>query len=123
MLSLAKEIAYVALDVCTAWRGVPRLVGGEWISFPARWCRYYAADYEPATFTFLRAHCLEGATVLDVGAHIGLFSVLMARLVGPSGRVISFEPTPLTRRVLDETVRLNGFGDVVEVRAEAVSAR
>src|SRR5438874_223792 len=65
--------------------------------------------------------CRPGQTVFDVGAHLGLFSVVMARLVGPTGRVVSFEPTPSIRRILERTVRLNDCGLVVEVRAEAVS--
>lgn len=120
--SAAKALAYRVLDVCTGGAGIPRRIEGEWIRFPARWCRYYSGEYEPATFAFLRDRLRPGNTALDVGAHIGLFSVLMARLVAPAGRVISFEPTPSTRRVLAETVRLNGCGEYVQIRAEAMSA-
>jgi FkbM family methyltransferase len=118
---VVKALAYGALDLCTAGRGVQRRIGGETICFPARWCRWYPADYEAGTFAFLRTHCRLGDTVIDVGAHFGLFSVVMARSVGPTGRVISFEPTPLTRAVLRETVRINGCDAIVEVRGEAVS--
>jgi FkbM family methyltransferase len=100
---------------------VPRRIGGESIRFPARWCRYYPTDYEPATFPFLRTHCRPGSTVVDIGAHIGLFSVVMARCVGPSGRVLSFEPTPVSRKALRETIRLNNCAPIVEVREEAVA--
>lgn len=119
--SLAKSVAYGALNLSTAGRGVKRIIGGEPVRFPARWSRYYLADYEAATFDFLRAHCAQGHDVLDMGAHIGLFTVVMARLVGPTGRVFSFEPTPLTREVLRETVRLNGCEGIVEVREEAMA--
>lgn len=119
--SLTKSVVYGALDISTSRRGIKRTIGGEEIRFPARWFRYYEADYEPETFSFLRTHLTEGQTALDVGAHIGLFSVVMARLVGASGHVFSFEPTPLTNEVLTETVRLNGCEEIVEVRAEAVS--
>ena len=34
-----------------------------------------------------------GMTVVDVGAHIGYYTVLCAKLVGPGGRVIAFEPS------------------------------
>src|SRR5438067_2438972 len=121
MISLAKRAAYRALDLCTAGRGVPRRIGGEVVRFPARWCRYYEAAYEPETFRFLAAQCRPGSTVLDIGAHLGLFTVIMARRVGPGGRVLSFEPTPSTRAALSETVRLNGFRDRVQVRGEAVA--
>jgi FkbM family methyltransferase len=119
--SLLKATAYGTLDLVTAGRGVRRTVNGEPYRFPARWCRYYPAVYEPETAAFLRAHCKPGDVALDIGAHIGLFSVLMARLVGQAGRVFSFEPTPLTRAVLEQTVRLNDAQGVIEVRGEAVS--
>jgi FkbM family methyltransferase len=117
----AKNVAYGALNLSTAGRGVRRTISGEEIRFPARWSRYYEQNYEPDTFSFLREHCHSGQTVFDVGAHIGLFSVVMAKLVGPTGQVYSFEPTPFTNSVLRETVRLNNVQSVVEVRAEAMS--
>jgi FkbM family methyltransferase len=118
-----KTIAYKTLDVVTLGRGVGRNIGGEHVKFPARFSRYYEADYEPETFRFFRAHLKPGGTLLDIGAHIGLFAVVGARLVSPGGKVFSFEPTPNTRSVLTEIVRLNGCSDVVEVRGEAVSNR
>lgn len=42
-----------------------------------------------------------GMTFFDVGSHIGYFSLLALHLVGDAGRVVAFEPTPSTRRVLD----------------------
>lgn len=65
-------------------------------------CRfgYFEPDLTRALICLLRP----GGTFLDVGAHIGYFSVLASRLVGPQGRVVAFEPTPrtaaLTRRNL-----------------------
>lgn len=50
-----------------------------------------------------------GMTVVDVGANIGLYSVHLARLVGPSGRVISFEPDP----ELVECLRVNCAANAV----------
>jgi FkbM family methyltransferase len=40
-----------------------------------------------------------GQTALDVGMHLGYFSTVFARLVGPQGTVHSFEPTPSTREI------------------------
>ncbi|SRR5579885_3407308 len=121
MKELGKTIVYGVLDLLTARRGIIRVINNEPIRFPARYCRYYPADYERDTFAFLRSCCKAGATVLDIGAHIGLYTLLLARLVGPSGKVYSFEPTANTRSVLTKTVALNGLLDVVEIRAEAVS--
>jgi FkbM family methyltransferase len=118
-----KTIAYKTLDVVTLGRGVGRNIGGEHVKFPARFSRYYEADYEPDTFKFFREHLKPGRTLLDIGAHLGLFAVVGARLVSPGGKVFSFEPTPFTRSVLKEVVRLNGYDDVVDVRGEAVCDR
>lgn len=119
--SLTKSAAYGALDIYNGGQGVQRVICGEPIRFPARWSRYYPSVYEPNTFSFLRDRCAPGDTVMDIGAHLGLFSVVMARLVGPSGRVFSFEPTPLIREVLEKTVFLNCCEGLVEVRPEAVA--
>lgn len=121
-MKLLKNAIYGAVDKLTLGRGVPRSYSGERILLPSRWCRYFAADYEPETFRFLRETLQCGDTFLDIGAHIGLFSVVAARLVGKSGKVISFEPTPFTRRVLDQVVRLNRCSEIVEISGDAVSS-
>jgi FkbM family methyltransferase len=43
-----------------------------------------------------------GDTVLDVGGHLGLFSLLAAHLVGSTGQVHTFEPTPTTFELLSK---------------------
>jgi len=56
-----------------------------------------------------------GATVLEAGAHIGYVTLQAARAVGPTGRVIAFEPNPRTLPVLRRNVEANGFADRVEI--------
>ncbi|MDQ3078240.1 MAG: hypothetical protein M3Q83_05285, partial [Pseudomonadota bacterium] len=46
---------------------------------------------EPAVFAAIRDNLKPGDTFVDAGANIGIFSVLAARLVGPSGRVVAVE--------------------------------
>jgi FkbM family methyltransferase len=48
-----------------------------------------------------------GDTVIDVGAHYGQYSILMAAFAGQSGTVISFEPDPYARKVLKQNIELN----------------
>jgi FkbM family methyltransferase len=120
-----KNIVYGALDAATGERGVARRIGGETVRFPARYSRYYEADYEPELFKFLRRRLRAGDVFFDCGAHIGLFTVVASRLVGGDGgggggRVFSFEPTPATREVLEKVVAINDCRNV-EVRPEAVS--
>ncbi len=122
-MSLVKDLAYKTLDAVTGGAGVKRQIGGETIRFPARFSRYYEAEYEPESFRFFRENVKTGDTMLDIGGHIGLFAVVNAKLVGPTGKVFSFEPTPFTRGVLQEVVDLNGVAGTVEVRGEAVSSK
>ncbi len=55
-------------------------------------------DYDLTAY--LLGHLRPGATVLDVGAHIGYYTLLTSALVGPTGTVVAFEPTPSTLSVL-----------------------
>jgi len=57
----------------------------------------------------------EGQTVVDVGAFVGHYTMLAARKVGPKGRVISFEPSPASWRILINNLVLNDLLDRVDV--------
>jgi len=116
-----KSTVYKVIDAMTFGRGIKRNIGGADIRLPSSISRFYTSDYEPETVKYLQENLKPGETFLDIGAHIGLFTVLAARLVGSSGKVISFEPTPLTRGALETVVKMNGCSDVVTVRAEAIS--
>jgi FkbM family methyltransferase len=70
--------------------------------------RYALGTYEPEICALIQSRLRGGETVLDIGANIGYFTLLMARRVGPSGRVIAFEPVPSVYGVLNENLRLNG---------------
>lgn len=121
--NVCKSVVYSALDVLTGGRGIARTIGGETIRFPPHFSRYYESDYEPATFDFLRQNLLKGDVYLDCGGHIGLFAVVGARIVGDTGRVYSFEPTPFSRSVLEKTLRMNNYHHIVDIRPEAISQR
>lgn len=63
-----------------------------------------------------------GMTVIDVGANKGQMTLLFAKLVGPSGRVVSFEPAPAEFQSLERNVRLNALDQVTTVHAAAADA-
>jgi FkbM family methyltransferase len=54
----------------------------------------------------------DGDCFIDIGAHVGCFSLLAATLVGTRGRVISFEPEDLNYEQLRENIALNEFNHV-----------
>ncbi|MEV6742068.1 FkbM family methyltransferase [Streptomyces sp. NPDC051104] len=51
---------------------------------------------------FYLSHLRNGMTFVDVGAHVGYFSMLASNAVGPTGKVIAFEPTPSTFKALTQ---------------------
>ena len=61
-----------------------------------------------------------GDTVLDIGANVGFFSLLASRLVGPTGRVIAFEPSPRNLEFLRRHLTMNSVQNV-EVHPLAVA--
>ncbi len=63
-----------------------------------------------------------GQCVVDVGANIGYFTLLLAKKVGSQGRVIAFEPFSVVYEVLEKNVALNGYGNVTLVN-KAVAGR
>jgi FkbM family methyltransferase len=77
--------------------------------------------YERHTRTLFEQSLKPGMHVLDIGAHIGYFTLLAARRVGSTGRVYSFEPDPANYRFLCHNVTLNGMGDIVTAVPRAVA--
>ena len=62
----------------------------------------------------------EGDVVLDLGANVGYYSLLAARLIGEKGKVYAFEPEPVNYSLLLKNIELNGYDNVVAVQ-KAVS--
>lgn len=65
---------------------------------------------------FLERHLRPGDTFLDLGAHIGFYSLLASRLVGPEGRVLSVEPEPVSFEHLSGNLDRNRADNVLPVR-------
>lgn len=68
--------------------------------------------WESETVRFVWGWLRAGLTVVDVGAHVGQYTLLASGLVGPAGRVIAFEPHPVLRRVLHRNVGRAGCQNV-----------
>ena len=78
---------------------------------------YVSGLYEPCTTSVLRVLLSEGKTCIDVGANIGLVSLLASRWVGPTGRVISFEPSGREFARLRQHIELNPLANVEAVQS------
>ena len=78
--------------------------------------------FESAEQAFFWRFLRDDDTVIDCGAHIGLYSVLAARIVGGRGKVLSFEPNPDTAGILESNVRA-ACGGPVSIHRKALSSR
>lgn len=75
--------------------------------------------YEAETTFLLAAVLKPGDVFVDIGAHVGYFSVLASQLVGPEGLVVSFEPAPDNYAGLVEHLRLNNVRHAIPLHCAA----
>jgi hypothetical protein len=85
------------LQLPSRWRGVAKLA----YAFRER--------YEPE-LVILDRLVGPGQVAVDVGASYGIYTCILARLVGPTGRVYAFEPAAEAEAVLRRNVERNGLG-------------
>lgn len=76
--------------------------------------------HEPSTTRLFKEVVKQGDVVVDLGANIGYFTLLAAKLVGKKGKVYAFEPEPRNYNYLLKNIELNGYDNVFAVQ-KAVS--
>ena len=89
------------------------------------WNRFRSFVYgtwEPEVFRAVTATVKLGMTVIDIGAHIGYYTLLFAKCVGPKGRVVAFEPLPVNFELLKRNIQLNEL-PYVQTFSQAVYSR
>lgn len=117
--SVLKKLYYALLNMVTLGKGVTVKINNFRLKLPTKYHRLFPKNYEASSFIFFEKYIKPGATVLDIGAHIGLYSVFFAKK--SNGKVYSFEPTPDTGAVLRETVAINKLQNNITVVPAAVS--
>jgi FkbM family methyltransferase len=115
-----KELIYKLLDIASLGRGLRRQVNEHRLRLPTRYFKYFPKTYEAGNFEFLSESCKPGAVIIDIGAHIGLFSIIAAQVTGKTGKVYAFEPAPGTYALLQKTVVINHEEQVIETLQKAV---
>lgn len=93
------------------------------VRFPSQWDWYPKIGflfglYEPGTTSVCKWLVKSGMHVVDIGAHVGYYSLLFSKLVGPSGMVYAFEPHPEIYELLKHNVK--GLKNIV-ILQKAVS--
>jgi len=70
-------------------------------------------NYEPKHTRFMKSIIKEGDIVVDIGANIGYYTILLSKLVGNNGKVFAFEPDPKNFSVLEKNILVNKLNNVV----------
>lgn len=72
--------------------------------------------YEPSETELIKREVKKGYIVLDIGANIGYYTLMMAKLVGKEGKVFAFEPDPSSFEILKKNVEMNNYENVVYIQ-------
>jgi FkbM family methyltransferase len=105
--------------VATAWGGRLLLPSYDLSLVPEL---VATGTYDTPFTAFVQRHIEPGDTVIDVGAHAGLFTLLLAYQVWETGRVIAYEPSPRMLELLRDNVTMNWLSDRVEIVPKAAAA-
>jgi FkbM family methyltransferase len=73
----------------------------------------FNGTYEPELLKEIKTSLNIGSNFIDGGANIGFFSLVASKIVGPSGVIISFEPTPLTSSFLKKNIKINNVNNII----------
>ena len=91
------------------WKRHHRYVNGYWVGIA-----------ESRVQDQLGSMLNPGDVFYDIGANAGFFTLAAAKIVGPEGRVVSFDPLPENAQSITEQLELNDFSSRASVREEAV---
>lgn len=124
MINLIKRVLYSTIlrvgSTRTVLLGPCR--GIKYRIFPEYGLGYLLGRWEPGEMQRVCTIVRPGAVAYDLGANFGMYSLLLARLVGPSGIVFSFEPVPGNIEELTANVKLNHFDNVFVIPKAAAAA-
>jgi FkbM family methyltransferase len=70
-------------------------------------------NYEDDYFDLLELEITSGENVIDIGAKIGIYSLAFSKLIGPTGKVFSFEPTPNSFNILKKNMNENHLENMI----------
>jgi len=86
-------------------KGIKWIVGS---GLHSMWLGWFETDKQQ----ILQSLQLGGTTVIDIGAHVGFFTVLLSRLVGEKGSVIAVEPLPINLDFINRHIHLNQIENI-----------
>jgi FkbM family methyltransferase len=104
-------------------RGVPWSHHGEPFRINPRVRHLLPSSSEPALFAYLRHAIRPGDVIVDAGGFLGAYAIVMARWAGPSGRVVTFEPSASSAAIARAHFEMNPEGSRIRLIEAAVGDR
>jgi FkbM family methyltransferase len=111
-----------AIDNDELWQGAPsKTIRGKWHNYImtldlANWSErltyFLGRFYDLPTQLFIKETVKKGDSFIDIGANIGMITLLAARCVGARGTVVAFEPNPLAAKRLKTVAIANQLKQV-----------
>ena len=124
--TLLGKILRLPLDLLPANMILPILRGSmrgmKWVK-GAGAHGYWLGTYEYDKRIAFEKGIRPGDVFFDIGANVGYYSLMAAKLSEPNGKVVAFEPLPRNIAYIQKHVAINKLGDHIKVVEAAVSDR
>lgn len=79
--------------------------------------------FEESEVALVKKHIRKDDVVIDIGANIGYYTLLFAKMVGETGKVIAFEPDPTNFELLKKNVSINNYQNVTLVQKAVAESK
>ena len=103
------------LHLRTRRTGVERTINGSRFQVDSRTRFSFPPVHDPEVVEAYARTLVAGDTCWNIGANVGEHVLQMARIVGPTGRVLAFEPNPEAAALLATNIQLNRYSDRVSI--------
>jgi len=114
--AVAKTLAAPWMRTDAPAISVVRRLHGQTLRLHPRFMTSNLDAIESEVMLWMRQSLRPGSTALDIGANVGLHTVYMAKLVGDTGMVAAFEPSPANLRLLRYHVQVNNLAQAQVVQ-------
>jgi FkbM family methyltransferase len=110
---LAHRISKMILPALSETILCPTIFDFDLVVTPKEAGYYYTLGfYEAGTLDFMKKYINQGDTFVDIGASVGMMTMMAAKLVGNEGRVLAFEPQLTRFTCLNLGVKNNSFDNI-----------
>lgn len=120
MSKILRRVGGSVVSLLARRQGVRRVVNGSIFRVDPRTRHVFATEYDPEVAEFLRDEIRPGDEIWNVGANVGVYVRQLMRWLDSTGRIVAFEPNPVSAELLRANVRLAEDDVNVEVIESAV---